>query len=137
MFLCLRHLGPSDVTMPVPRRDRKGRYAKSMSLWYLVICDGMGERMGGCTRTQMYAGVCTTFVELFVGHENTSTKSNGRRLMVSSSRHSVAHAPRESNQERVCGRSCLWIGSAAGQASAKTTRRTSFDKCMAEKIVQK
>lgn len=23
--------------MPVPRRDRKGRYAKSMSLWYLVI----------------------------------------------------------------------------------------------------
>lgn len=38
LFLCLRHFGPSDVTMPVPSSDRKGRYAKSTSLWYLVIC---------------------------------------------------------------------------------------------------
>lgn len=38
LFLCCRHFLPSEVTIPVPKRDRKGRYAVSMSLWYFVTC---------------------------------------------------------------------------------------------------
>lgn len=102
LFLCLRHFGPSDVTMPVPRSDRKGRYAKSTSLWYLVICSRHLQRsvsfcsvVGRGQVTRGGAFVCwSTILDIFFERGCSPSKcERGGYIRGSYIRHSTPECP--------------------------------------------